>query len=157
MDGLRFVIPVKSTNSRSNSKYFGAVRGVTYYNFTSDTGFNGIVIPGTIRDSLYILQGILEQQTILQLKEIMTDTAGYSDIVFGLFGLLGYQFSPRIADVGSTRFWKLDSYADYRVLNKIVKNRIRKDVIARYWDDMLRVAGSLKLGTVNSTQLIHIL
>lgn len=158
-DGLRFVTPVKSTNSRSNSKYFGAGRGVTYYNFTSDqfTGFNGIVIPGTIRDSLYVLQGILEQQTILQPKEIMTDTAGYSDIIFGLFGLLDYQFSPRIADVGSTRFWKLDPNPDYGVLNKLVKNRIRKDVIARYWDDMLRVAGSLKLGTVNSTQLIHTL
>ncbi len=38
----------------------------------------------------------------------MTDTAGYSDIIFGLFGLLGYQFSTRIADVGSTRFWNLD-------------------------------------------------
>jgi len=55
-DGLRFVTPVKSTNSRANSKYFGSGRGVTYYNFTSDqfTGFNGIVIPGTIRDSLYV-------------------------------------------------------------------------------------------------------
>ncbi|MBZ9637427.1 Tn3 family transposase [Clostridium sp. FP1] len=47
-------------------------------------------------------------------------------------GLLGYQFSPRIADVGSTRFWKLDPDVDYGVLNKLVKNEIRKDVIARY-------------------------
>jgi len=28
----------------------------------------------------------------------MTDTAGYSDIVFGLFWLLGFPFSPRLAD-----------------------------------------------------------
>jgi len=31
----------------------------------------------------------------------MTDTAGYSDQVFGLFRLLGYQFSPRLADIGA--------------------------------------------------------
>lgn len=158
-DGLRFVTPVKSINSGSNPKYFGAGRGVTYYNFTSDqfTGFHGIVIPGTIRDSLYLLEGILEQQTNLKPREIMTDTAGYSDIIFGLFGLLGYQFSPRLADIGSTRFWRMDSEADYGVLNKIARNKIRKDIISRYWDDMLRVAGSLKLGTVNPTQLIQML
>ncbi|MCC5468645.1 Tn3 family transposase [Pelosinus baikalensis] len=158
-DGLRFVIPVKTIHSGPNPKYFGAGRGVTYYNFTSDQfmGFHGIVIPGTIRDSLYLLEGILEQQTVLQPKEIMTDTAGYSDIIFGLFGLLGYQFSPRIADVGSLRFWRFDPNADYGELNKLAKHRIRKDIIGRYWDDMLRVAGSLKLGTVNSTQLIRTL
>ena len=86
----------------------------------------------------------------------MTDTAGYSDIIFGLFGLLGYQFSPRIADIGESRFWKLDT-ADYGILNRLAKHRIRKDIIVRYWDDMIRVAGSLKLGTVNPTQLIQTL
>lgn len=56
-DGLRFVVPVRTINAASNSKYFGVGRGVTYYNFTSDqfTGFHGIVIPGTLRDSLYIM------------------------------------------------------------------------------------------------------
>ena len=29
----------------------------------------------------------------------MTDTGAYSDVVFGLFRLLGYRFSPRLADV----------------------------------------------------------
>jgi len=43
---------------------------VTYYNFTSDqfTGFHGIVIPGTLRDSLFILAGLLGQQTFLALR-----------------------------------------------------------------------------------------
>jgi len=60
---------------------------VTYYNFTSDqfSGFNAIVIPGTVRDSLYILEGLLEQQTSLDPIEIMADTAGTSDLIFGLF------------------------------------------------------------------------
>ena len=155
-DGLRFVTPSKSINSRHNSKYFGVGRGVTYYNFVSDqfTGFNAIVIPGTIRDSLYLLQGILEHDTVLNIKEVMTDTAGYSDIIFGLFGLLGYQFSPRIADIGNTRFWRIDSSADYGVLNNISKNKIRIDLIVRYWEDILKVVGSLKTGNVNPVQLI---
>ncbi|CDL16604.1 transposase [Klebsiella pneumoniae IS46] len=32
----------------------------------------------------------------------MTDTAGASELVFGLFWLLGYQFSPRLADAGAS-------------------------------------------------------
>jgi TnpA family transposase len=77
-DGLRFVVPVRTIHAGPNPKYFHVGRGVTYYNFTSDqfTGFHGIVIPGTLRDSLYILEGLLEQITGLNPIEIMSDTAG---------------------------------------------------------------------------------
>ena len=47
----------------------------------------------------------------------MTDTAGYSDSVFGLFWLLGFPFSPRLADIGEPRFWRLDRTAKYGALN----------------------------------------
>jgi TnpA family transposase len=113
-DGIRFTVPVRKINAGPNSKYFGVGRGITYYNFTSDqfTGFHGIVIPGTLRDSLFLLAGLLEQQTSLQPLEIMTDTAGYSDVVFGLFWLLGYQFSPRLADIGEARYWRIEPTAE---------------------------------------------
>lgn len=158
-DGLRFVVPVRTVNAGPNPKYFGVGRGVTYYNFTSDqfTGLHGIVIPGTLRDSMYLLELVLEQQTNLRPTQIMTDTAGYSDIVFGLFSLLGYQFSPRLADLGEARFWRLDSQANYGPLNSLARHRINQDLIIRHWDDMLRVAGSLETGAVNATQLIRAL
>jgi len=154
-DGLRFVVPVRTLNAGPNRKYYNASRGVTYYNFTSDqfTGFHGIVIPGTLRDSMFILDGLLEQQTSLRPLEIMTDTAGTSDIVFGLFWLLGYQFSPRLADIGAARFWRLDPRADYGVLNEIARHRIPTALITRHWDDLLRVAGSLHQGTVSASEL----
>jgi TnpA family transposase len=41
----------------------------------------------------------------------MTDTAGYSDLIFGLFWLLGFQFSPRLADLGDARYWRIDKSA----------------------------------------------
>jgi len=41
----------------------------------------------------------------------MADIDGSSDVVFGLFLLLGYQFSPRPADIGEARFWRIDCYA----------------------------------------------
>lgn len=156
-DGLRFVTPVRTLNAGPNRKYFGADRGITYYNFTSDqyTGFHGIVVPGTLRDSMYILEGLLEQQTSLNPTEIMTDTAGASDMVFGLFWLLGYQFSPRLADAGEASFWRLDMHADYGALNDIARHRARTDRIRQHWEDMLRIAGSLKLGTVHASELVR--
>ena len=156
-DGLRFVVPVRTINAGPNRKYFHADRGVTYYNFTSDqfTGFHAIVIPGTLRDSMFILDGLLEQQTRLRPLEIMADTAGASDLVFGLFWLLGYQFSPRLADIGEATFWRLDATADYGVLNTIARARVNTKVIVRNWDDLLRVAGSLHQGTVSASELMR--
>ena len=156
-DGLRFVVPVRTLNAGPNRKYFNAERGVTYYNFTSDqfTGFHAIVIPGTLRDSMYILDGLLDHQTRLQPEEIMADTAGVSEVVFGLFWLLGYQFSPRMADLGKARFWRLDHTADYGTLNGIARARVNTRLISRNWDDLLRVAGSLHQGTVSASELMR--
>lgn len=44
---------------------------------------------------------------------------------------------------------------DYGVLNDLAPARIRSDLIQRHWEDMLRVAGSWKWGTVNATALIQ--
>ena len=63
-------------------------------------GFHGTVVPGTLRDLLFILEGLLHQDPRLHPTHIMADSAGYSDIVFGLFALLGYRFSPRLTDLG---------------------------------------------------------
>ena len=156
-DGLRFIVPVRTMNAGPNSKYFGVGKGITYYNFTSDqfTGFHGIVIPGTPHEAPWILEGLLEHQTVLRPLEIMADTAAYSDVIFGLFYLLGYQFSPRLADIGETRFWRMDGATDYGPLNQLARNRINARLIVDNWDDLLRVAGSLKLGTISASELVR--
>ena len=140
-------------------RYFGYEHGVTYYNLISDqfTGLNAIVVPGTLRDSLFLLAVVLEQQTELAPTEIMTDTGAYTDVVFGLFWLLGYRFSPRIADIGGTRYWRIDQTADYGPLNGIGRHRINANLIRENWDDVLRLAGSLKLGVVQATSIMRTL
>lgn len=156
-DGMCFVTPVRTVNAGPNKKYFGSSKGITWYNFVSDqfSGFHGIVIPGTLRDSIFILKGLLEQQTGLNPTEIMTDTAGSSDIVFGLFWLLGYKFSPRLADAGESVFWRIDKEADYGVLNELARGCANPQRIEQHWDDMMRITGSLKLGTVQASELIR--
>jgi TnpA family transposase len=158
-DGLRFVVPVRTLHAGPNPKYFGYERGVTYYNLVSDqfTGLNAILVPGTLRDSLSLLAVVLEQQTELQPTEIMTDTGAYTDVIFGLFWLLGYRFSPRIADIGGTRYWRMDTGADYGVLNGVARHKINPKLVEENWDDALRLAGSLKLGVVQANAVMRTL
>ncbi|SHL31590.1 Transposase and inactivated derivatives, TnpA family [Hymenobacter psychrotolerans DSM 18569] len=158
-DGMRFVVPVRTIYAGWNSKYFASQRGVTYYNFTSNqfSGIHGIVIPGTLRDSLFILAGLLEQQTSLDPREIMADTHGFSEVVFGLFSLLGFRFSPRLADLPDQRFWRLHKEDDYGPLNELSRHVINARLISEHWDDMLRLAGSLKLGKVKATAVMRTL
>lgn len=156
-DGLRFVVPVRTINARPNPKYFKSKRGITWYELTSDqyTGLNGVVIPGTLRDSMYILEVLLGQETNLQPREVMTDTAGASDVVFALFWFLGYRFSPRLADVGGSRFWRMDPKADYGILNDLARQTINTKLIARNWEDILRIMGSLLYETITPSELIQ--
>ena len=76
-DGMRFVVPIRTVHAGPNPKYFGRERGVTYYNMTSDqyTGLNGVVVPGTLRDSLVLLSVVLEQETELKPTSARTRTA----------------------------------------------------------------------------------
>jgi TnpA family transposase len=151
-DGLRFVVPVRTVHAGPNPRYFGQGRGVTYYNLIADqyTGLGGIVVPGTLRDSLVLLAVVLEQETPLEPVEIMSDAGAYTDTIFGIFWLLGYQFSPRLADVGGARFWRTDRRADYGPLDGLARHRVNTKLIVAHWDDLLRLAGSLKLGLVQA-------
>ena len=49
----------------------------------------------------------------------------------------------------------MDPNADYGALNDIARHPVRVKRIRQHWDDMLRVAGSLKLGTVQASELVR--
>lgn len=158
-DGLRFVVPVRSLQAGPNPKYYAQGNGITYYNLVSDqfTGIGAATVTGTLRDSLVLLGVVLGQLTELNPVEIMTDTGAYSDTIFALFYLLGYQFSPRIADTGGSRLWRIDAAADYGVLNNLSRYRVNTRLIERDWEDILRLVGSLKLGTVQANSVMRML
>lgn len=158
-DGMRFMVPKTAIHAGPNARYFGQGRGVTWYNMLSDqySGLGATVVPGTLRDSLSILALLLDQETELDPVQIMTDTAAYSDTVFGLFWLLGYQFCPRLADIGGARLWRVDRNADYGPLGEIAEGKINIKLITENWEDLIRFAGSLKLGHLKAEGVMRIL
>jgi len=87
----------------------------------------------------------------------MTDTAAYADTVFGLFWPLGYQLSPRFADIGDAGFWRIDKIADCGPLNGLARNRISIDLVIQNREHMLRLAESIKLSRIRVGAIIRIL
>ena len=155
-DGQRFPVSVKSRHATAIPRYFGYGRGVTSYTWTSDqfSQYGTKVIPSTTRDALYVLDEILDNETELEILEHATDTAGYTEIVFALFDLLGLVFSPRIRDLGDQQLYRMSREVRYLHLEPLLKGTIRKDRLLEMWDELLRVAGSLKLGWVTASLLV---
>jgi TnpA family transposase len=156
-DGQRFPVPVKSRVATALPKYFGYGRGLTFYSWTSDqfSQYGSRVIPATMRDATYVLDAILDNETDLTILEHTTDTSGYTELIFALFDLLGMQFSPRLRDIGSHTLYRIDADNHYAIIGPLLQARIRENVILKQADQLLRVAGSLKLGWVTASLLIN--
>ncbi len=163
VDGLRFVVPVRTVNAAPNPKYFGHGRGLTWFNAVNDqvAGIGAVVVPGTVRDSLYVLDTMLNLDGGPKPEMVASDTASYSEMVFGIFTLLGYRFSPRIADLSDQRLWRAtrkgQAPGDYGSLNDVARHKINLDKITTHWDDMTRVAASLATGTVRAYDVLRML
>jgi TnpA family transposase len=155
-DGQRFPVAVRTANATALPKYFGYGKGLTFYTWTSDqySQFGTKVIPATMRDATVVLDEILDNETELPLGQHSTDTAGYTEIIFALFDLLGLQFAPRIRDLTDQTLYRVEKFADTPHVNKLLKGKINPDLFVNQWDDLLRLAGSMKLGWVTASLLI---
>lgn len=78
-------------------------------------------------------------------------------MVFGLLSLLDYRFSPRLADLADQRFRRINKEDGYGPLNELGHHVVNARLIHDHWDDMLRLAGSLKLGKVKATAVMRTL
>jgi hypothetical protein len=85
---------------------------------------------------------------------VTTDTAGYTDLVFGFFDLLGLQFSSRLRDLADQTLYRIDKSIRYQHFGPLVRGAIKPRLFLAHWDDLLRAAGSLKLGWVTASLFI---
>jgi TnpA family transposase len=159
IDGMRFVVPVRSIHARPNPKYFGRRRGATWLNMLNDqaVGLAGRVLSGTPRDSLHMIDLIYSQDAGQRPDVIITDTGAYSDIVFALITLLGFDYRPQLADLPDAKLWRILIGADYGPLNAAARGKIDLGRIQRQWPDILRVVASIHTGAVPAYDLLRAL
>jgi len=75
-------------------------------------GLGGKIVAGTPRESLYVLDVLYDRDGGKRPEMIVTDTASYSDIVFGLL-TPGYTYAPQLVDLPDQKMWRIDRSADY--------------------------------------------
>jgi TnpA family transposase len=156
---MRFVVPVPSVYARPNPKYFGRRGGATWLNMINDqaAGLGGKVVAGTPRDSLYVLDVLYDRDGGKRPEMIVTDTASYSDIVFGLLTLAGFAYAPQLADLPDQKMWRIDRGADYGAFQDAARGQVDLARIERQWEDILRIIGSIHTGAVRAYDVIRML
>ena len=139
-----------------NAKY-GSEPGVKFYTHVSDRygPFNTKVIAANASEAPHVLDGLMHHECSLQIREHYTDTAGAIDHVFGLCHLLGFRFAPRIRDLADRRLYVADGRAAYAALTPMIGGTVDFRVIGENWDETLRLAASIKAGTVAPSALMR--
>ena len=109
-----------------------------------------------VRDSTYVLDGLLYHESDLRIQEHYTDTAGFTDHVFGLMHLLDFRFAPRIRDLGDTKLFIPKSEENYESLKSMISSdRLNIKAIRTHWNEILRLATSIKQGTVTASLMLR--
>jgi TnpA family transposase len=130
--------------------------GVAFYTHISDQfgPFHTKVIAATASEAPHVLDGLLYHQTGLQILEHYTDTGGATDHVFGLFALLGFRFAPRLRDLKDRRLYVLPGQEVPAVLQPLVGGTVKAGHVEAHWDELLRMATSIRAGTVTASAML---
>lgn len=111
----------------------------------------------TDRDAAYVLDGLLYNESELDIEEHYTDTHGYTELNFAAFGMLGRRFCPRIRGLQHQRIYKIDVARDYRSLQPLVasaKRTIDTALIANQWDRIGRLFAALEQGDTTASVVL---
>jgi len=154
-DGMRFGVSASALNARHNPRFMAQRRLVTAYSHVLDQGpqFWIDVVSCLVRESTYVLDGLVYQDAP-PIEEHYTDTAGSTDLVFGLFEALGYRFAPRLRDLPDQVLYRAHKGTSYGALDAVLHQAVRGDLIARHWDDINRLAASFKDGLIAPSLVI---
>ena len=156
-DGQRFRAGSKAESTGHVNPKYGAEPGRLIYTHVSDqySPFHSKLVNVGDRDATYVLDGLLYHESELQIQEHYTDTAGFTDHLFALMHLLGYRFAPRIRNIGDTRLYTPTNNPGLSTLAPLIGGSINTTTIALHWDEILRLAASIKTGTVTASLMMR--
>ncbi|MDT7532191.1 Tn3 family transposase [Sphingobium sp. SA2] len=139
-----------------NAKY-GNVPGLKGYSHVSDqyAPFATQVIPATVSEAPYILDGLLMNDAGRRVRQHFADTGGFTDHVFAACALLGYRFAPRIRDLPQKRLYAFTPNATPANVRALVGGKINEPLIERNWPDILRIMATIAAGIVAPSQILR--
>ena len=137
--------------------HYGDDPGAKFYTHISSryAPFYIKAIPATASEALHVLDALLYHQTDIMTNRHHTDGGGVSDHVFALCSLFGFRFAPRIPDLKDRRLYSFDKPSAYPALEPMIAGRINVALIRAHWQEILRIAASIKTGVVSASLIMR--
>jgi TnpA family transposase len=154
-DGTQYDVYEENLLSEYHIRY-GAYGGIAY-NHVADNyiALFSHFIPCGVWEAVYILDGLLKNESDIQPDTIHADTQGQSTPVFGLAHLLGIKLMPRIRNFKKLTFFRPNPAMKYKHIDSLFTDSINWDLIQLHWQDLLRVVLSIKHGKISSAMLLR--
>lgn len=170
-DGQKVVNNKDSFNSNYSYKFGGKTKASSNYTHIDVRHilFHSTVISASEREAVYVIDGLLHSKWI-QSDVHATDSFGATEVVFGLCYLLGFELVPRLKEVHAHTLYSFKTRREYEAVGvkvekeggktekqkyKILpKQTIKKDLILDEWNNLLRLACSIKLGICSGSQIL---
>lgn len=154
-DGTKWNMYEQNLLSEYHIRY-GGYGGIGYYH-VSDMyiALFSHFIPCGVYEAIYILDGLIKNESDIQPDTLHGDTHAQSAPVFGLAYLLGINLMPRIRNLKSLVFYKPDKATRYENINGLFSESINWDLIETHLPDMLRIALSIKAGKITPSTILR--
>ncbi|WP_072691401.1 Tn3 family transposase [Rhodococcus marinonascens] len=102
-----------------------------------------------------MIEGLLRHCTDAEIEANYVDTHGASVVGFAFTELLGFKLLPRLKNIGSIRLYRPDDSIVHGELGPILTRPIRWELIAQQYDQMVKYATALRLGTAESDSILR--
>jgi TnpA family transposase len=155
-DGQHFHVGAQGEALGSVNARHGREPAIAFYTHISDryAPFHTKVISASAGEAAHVLDGLLYHSADLEIAIHHTDGGGVSDHVFALCALLGFRFAPRIPNLDDRRLYTFDAAKTWPTLEPFVAGRIDSDLIAAHWNDVLRLATSIRTAIVPASLML---
>lgn len=139
-----------------NTRY-GNTPGIKAYTHLSGqyAPFALQTIPATIHEAPYIIDGLTMNETGKQIKEHYADTGGFTDHVFAICSLLGYEFAPRLRNISSLKLYGIKGTAVPKLLKELITAKANITNIEKQWPDIIRLVASIITNRVVPSQALR--
>lgn len=163
-DGQFFPVAGSGRGVGTINGHYGPEPGTKFYTHISDrfAPFHTKVIPATAGEAIHVLDGLLHQDGADDgahegngVRTHHTDGGGVSDHVFALCSLLGFRFAPRIPDLKHRKLHSFQPAATTPTLAPMIAGKINVALIQAHWDQILRLAMSIKTGAVAASFILR--
>ena len=134
----------------------GSRPSISFYTHVSDrwAPFHVRAISASESEAAHVIDGLLHHGTVMESAIHHTDGGGAADHVFALCHMLGFAFEPRIPNMRDRRLYTFTPASAHPTLQPFIAGRIDDARIRTNWDDLRRVAVSIRVGALSAATFL---